>query len=291
MRLVSFSIDGSSPRVGVVGEDSAHIVDLTGPITAQGASGMEDVVALDGSVWPVVQELVGGEGLSLLPGHSIESVTLLPPVPRPSQMLFVRANYPDLEGVKPDLERPAFFSKLPSAMIGEGGTILLPAASTQPDWEGELALVIGRRGSHVAAEEALEYVAGYTITNDITARDIQAAGEPSLAKNYRTFAPLGPWLTTADEIDDPQDLDIKQWVNGTLFQDGNSRDMLFDIPTIIAFLSSVTDLYPGDVIATGAPAGIGRQQSPPVYLAPGDTLRVEVEGIGALTNRVAAAPV
>jgi 2-keto-4-pentenoate hydratase/2-oxohepta-3-ene-1,7-dioic acid hydratase in catechol pathway len=255
-----------------------------------GASRMEDLMTLDGPVWLSIRELIESGDTSGLPHHPVDSVTLLPPVLSPSQMLFVRANYPDLNGVRPALDRPAFFSKLPSVMIGEGGSILLPAMSSEPDWEGELALVIGRHASHVSRDDALQHVAGYTITNDITARDIQASGEPTLAKNFRTFAPLGPWLVTPDEVGDPHDLRIKQWVNGTLFQDGNTKDMIFDISEIIVFLSSITDLHPGDVVATGAPAGTGKQQDPPVFLKDGDTLRVEVEGIGALSNRAVTAP-
>ncbi len=290
MRLASYSIQQGSSSVGIVSDDGSRVLDLSRVLSPLGVRGMEDVVDLDGAAWAALLDLAGDASTPDLPSHSIESVRLLPPVPRPVQMPFVRANYPDLQGVRPDLERPAFFSKLPSALIGEGDTILLPPDATQPDWEGELALVIGRRASHVPRDEAFDYVAGYTITNDITARDIQASGEPALAKNYRTFAPVGPWLVTADEIADPHDLSIKQWVNGELFQDGNTRDMVFDIPEIIAFLSSVTDLYPGDIVATGAPAGVGKHQSPPVFLEDGDVLRVEVAGIGALNNPVAAAP-
>lgn len=293
MRLVSFASDRSSPSVGVVVDEGKArvVVDLFAPMSELGATRMEELVALDGPVWPSIRVLVEGGGTDSLPRHPLESVTLLPPVLSPFQMLFVRANYPGPDGVKPALERPAFFSKLASAMIGEGADILLPAMSSQPDWEGELAFVIGRRASHVSQEDAMDHVAGYTVTNDITARDIQASGEPTLAKNFRTFAPLGPWLVTPDEVGDPHDLTIRQWVNGTLFQDGSTGDMLFDIPEIIAFLSSVTDLHPGDVVATGAPAGVGKHQDPPLFLADGDTLAVEIEGIGTLNNGVRAAPV
>jgi 2-keto-4-pentenoate hydratase/2-oxohepta-3-ene-1,7-dioic acid hydratase in catechol pathway len=251
---------------------------------------MEELVALDRPAWPAIVELVTSGDFGQLPRHPLGSVTLLPPVTAPSQMLFVRANYPQPDGSIPELERPAFFSKLPSTLIPDGASVLLPAMSTQPDWEGELALVIGRHASHVSREVALEHVAGYTVTNDITARDLQASGEPTLAKNYRTFAPLGPWLVTPDEVGNPHDLRIRQWINDQLFQDGNTSEMVFDIPEIIVFLSSITDLHPGDVVATGAPAGTGKQQDPPVFLKDGDTLRVEIEGLGTLNNRAVAAP-
>lgn len=292
MRLVSFSLDDPSPRVGaVVGEGAAErVVELTEPLSRLGVTRMEELVALDGPAWRAIGELVAGGRWAHLPNHTLESVTLFPPVTAPSQMLFVRANYPQPDGSIPDLERPAFFSKLPSTMIPEGASVLLPAMSSQPDWEGELALVIGRHASHVSKDKAMEHVAGYTITNDITARDIQASGEPTLAKNFRTFAPLGPWLVTHDEVADPHDLRIRQWINDKLFQDGNTSDMLFDIPEIIVFLSSITDLHPGDVVATGAPAGTGKQQDPPVFLKDGDTMRVEIEGLGTLNNRAVAAP-
>ena len=291
MRLVSFAFESSSPLVGAVVEEGTGqvVVDLTEPLSELGATRMEDLVAFDGPAWPAIRALIGTGDTAGLPQHPLDSVTLLPPVLNPMQMLFVRANYPTLAGARPPLERPAFFSKLPSATIGDGANILLPAMSNQVDWEGELAFVIGRHASHVAREDALDYIAGYTITNDITARDLQAAGEPALAKNFRTFSPLGPWLVTTDEVGDPHRLGIRQWVNETLFQDGNTSDMVFDIPAIIAFLSSVTDLYPGDVVATGAPAGVGLHQDPPIFLSAGDTLRIEIQGVGVLNNQVMAA--
>lgn len=293
MRLVSFALDNSAPRVGAVVEQGAAqvVVELNEPMSDLGATRMEELVALDGAVWPVIQEIMENEGRhASLAHHSLESVRLLPPVLSPSQMLFVRANYPSPEGVRPPVDRPAFFSKLSSTLIGQGDSIVLPAMSSQVDWEAELALVIGRHASHVSKQEAMRHVAGYTITNDITARDIQVAGEPTLAKNFRTFAPLGPWLVTPDHVGDPHQLQIRQWVNETLFQDGSTSEMVFDIPEIIAFLSSVTDLYPGDVVATGSPAGTGKQQNPLVFLKAGDTLQVEIEGIGMLNNQVVAAP-
>ncbi len=293
MRLVSFTSIDSSPRVGAVVAVGfePQVVDLTGPLAEFGATRMEELVAIDGPAWSAIGELVNGGHLDHLPHHPLASVTLLPPGTAPFQMLFVRANYPQPDGSIPDLERPAFFSKLPSTMIPDGADVLLPPMAGQPDWEGELALVIGRHASHVSRDEAMGYVAGYTITNDITARDLQASGEPTLAKNFRTFSPLGPWLVTPDEVGDPHLLGIKQWINGVLFQDGNTRDMIFDIPEIIVFLSSVTDLHPGDVVATGAPAGTGKQQDPPVFLKDGDVMRVEVDGIGALNNRATSAPI
>ncbi len=291
MRLANYVSNGSSPHVGAVIADGTepHVVELTGPLSDLGVGRMEELVAIDGPAWRVIGEMVAGGELDHLPHHPLGSVALLPPVTAPSQMLYVRANYPQPDGSIPDLERPAFFSKLPGAMVPEGADVLLPPMAAQPDWEGELALIIGRHASHVATEEAMGCVAGYTITNDITARDLQASGEPTLAKNFRTFAPLGPWLVTPDEVGDPHHLGIRQWVNGTLFQDGNTSDMIFDIPEIIVFLSSIIDLHPGDVVATGAPAGTGKQQQPPVFLQDGDTMRIEIDGIGTLSNRALVA--
>ena len=287
MRLVSFA-HGGQVRMGVVVADGDRdiVVDVTAPLLDMGMSAMEQVVDLERGAIPALTDMLA-EGDGALNRISIEDVTLLPPVTSPSQMLFVRANYPALDGTIPQLDRPAIFSKVPSALIGDGGTILLPPMSEQVDWEAELALVIGRHGSHVAEEEAFEYIAGYTVNNDITARDLQAEGEPALAKNFRTFSPLGPWMVTADEVADPSALGIRLWVNDKLYQDGNTGDMIFGIPEIIAYLSSVTDLRPGDVVATGAPAGVGKQQTPPVFLGDGDEVRIEVQGIGTLTNPVA----
>jgi len=288
MRLLTFTIDGSSPRVGALIDQEAdrHVIDLSGPFAELGVGRMEQVVDMDGPAWGRLGELVETAGL---PIHPIESVTVLPPVTAPLQMPFVRTNYPTPDGVKPDLERPSFFSKLPSTLIGHDAEVVLPRLSSQVDWEAEVVIIIGRRAAHVPAEEAMGYVAGFSITNDITARDIQATGEQTLAKNFRTFAPLGPWLVTADEAPEPSGLTIRQWINDRLYQDGSTGDMVFAIPEIVSFLSSVTDLHPGDVVATGSPAGLGLHQDPPVFLKPGDRLRVEVDGLGVLANQVVAA--
>jgi 2-keto-4-pentenoate hydratase/2-oxohepta-3-ene-1,7-dioic acid hydratase in catechol pathway len=285
MRLLTFTMDGSPPRIGALAgpQADADVVDLSGPIAELGVDRMEQVVAMDGPVWARLGEFLASAGL---PHHPLESVTLLPPVTAPLQMPFVRTNYPSPDGVRPDLERPSFFSKLPSTLLGHGADLVLPRLSSQVDWEAEVVLIIGRRAAHVPLDEAMDYVAGFSITNDITARDIQATGEQTLAKNFRTFAPLGPWLVTGDEVPDPADLIIRQWVNDQLFQEGSTGDMVFGIPEIVSFLSSVTDLHPGDVVATGSPAGLGLHQDPPVFLEPGDRLRVEVDGLGVLANQV-----
>lgn len=290
MRLASFTTtDG--PRLGIVTTEAGGDVvrDVTEPLSAVGAARMEEVVDLDGPALGVLSGLLDSD-LGSMPAMPVSAVTLLPPVTAPGQMLFVRSNYPAPDGSVPQLRRPAFFSKVPSSLIGHRGTVLLPDASNQVDWEAELAFVIGRPASHVPEGDVFDYIAGYTINNDITARDLQAEGEPALAKNFRTFSPLGPWLVTADEITDPGRLGIKQWVNDELYQDGNTADMLYGIPEIIAYLTTVTDLRPGDVIATGSPSGLGRQQDPPVYLQEGDTMTIEVEGIGTLVNDVARGP-
>jgi len=285
MRLLTFTVNGSSPRIGALAgpQADADVIDLSGPCAELGVGRMEQVVDRDGPVWERLEKLSNTSGL---PTHSLESVTLLPPVTAPLQMPFVRTNYPTPEGVRPDLERPSFFSKLPSTLLGHGGDVVLPRLSSQVDWEAEVVLIIGRRAAHVPVDEAMDYVAGFSITNDITARDIQATGEQTLAKNFRTFAPLGPWLVTADEVPDPSVLVIRQWVNDRLYQEGPTGDMVFGIPEIVSFLSSVTDLHPGDVVATGSPAGLGLHQDPPVFLEPGDRLRVEVDGLGVLANQV-----
>ncbi len=174
-------------------------------------------------------------------------------------------------------------------MIAPGETIRLPgdAISGQIDYEAELAVVIGKGGRNIAVRDAMAHVWGYTIVNDVTARDVQMRhGQWHLGKSMDTFCPMGPWLVSADEIDG-RNVRVRCWVNGELRQDARTTDLIFDIPTLIATISRGITLYPGDIIATGTPAGVGMGFDPPRWLKPGDTVRIEIEGAGMLENRVA----
>ena len=183
---------------------------------------------------------------------------------------------------------PVVFTKAPSTVVGPGDEVLpFTELTRQLDYEAELAVVIGKPGRGIRPEDAWNHVWGYTIVNDVTARDLQQKHRQwFIGKSMDTFCPMGPWIVTADELD-ATDLAVKCWINDELRQDANTRDLIFDIPTIIATLSAGMTLQPGDVIATGTPAGVGIGFSPPRFLAPGDRMRIEIGGIGVLENRIA----
>ena len=181
---------------------------------------------------------------------------------------------------------PIVFTKVPECVVGPAAEVMLPiGVSNQIDYEAELAVVIGTGGRNIARSDALKHVFGYTIVNDVTARDVQMRHQQwDLGKSFDTFCPMGPWIVTADELDGSRTR-VRCWVNGQLRQDGQTRDLIFDIPTLIETCSRGITLYPGDVIATGTPAGVGMGMSPPQYLQPGDVVRIEIDGIGSIENR------
>ena len=245
---------------------------------------------------------INGDPLAGMPGGTPYSVTrrvisdarLLAPV-MPGSVLCIGLNYrrhaEEAGAAIPD--HPVVFMKMPAAVQHPGGPIVLPRTlrSDQVDYECELAVVIGRRCRNVSRQVALDYVLGYTCGNDVSARDWQmqwGGGQWCRGKTFDTFCPLGPALVTADEIPDPNALRIKTVVNGETLQDWNTSDMIFDVPELIAFLSGSSTLEPGTVIMTGTPHGVGAARTPPRFLQPGDTVTVEIEKIGALTNPVVA---
>jgi 2-keto-4-pentenoate hydratase/2-oxohepta-3-ene-1,7-dioic acid hydratase in catechol pathway len=285
MRLVTYREKehaDAAPRAGVLteqgvvdpnGADSGLPPDVLGLI--QGGS-----AALD-RAWAVV---------SSVSARPLADVTLLAPIPRPPKIVCIGVNYADhaAEAGRAIPRWPSVFLKAPSTVIGPGEPIVRPPTTEQLDYEVELAVVIGRRAKAVPRDEALACVAGYTIMNDVSARDLQLGkdGGIILGKNFDTSAPLGPSIVLVDELSDPSNLGIRTWVNGELRQDGNTRTLIFDVPAIIAFLTQQLTLEPGDVIATGTPAGVGLGMKPQVWLQPGDAVRMEIEGIGVLENRV-----
>jgi 2-keto-4-pentenoate hydratase/2-oxohepta-3-ene-1,7-dioic acid hydratase in catechol pathway len=221
---------------------------------------------------------------------AIESATWCSPVSWPSKIIAVGLNYAD-HAREAGFEIPAspmIFAKYPNSLIAHQQTICYRhSTSSQVDYEAELAVVIGRRVSNIGREDALGAVFGYTVCNDVSARDAQFADKQfTRGKSFDTFCPLGPWVVTADEIPDPQALAIRARVNGTIVQDSNTSEMIFPIAEVISYLSRVMTLEPGDVIATGTPAGVGMAKQPPLYLLDGDVVEVEVEGVGLLTNPV-----
>jgi 2-keto-4-pentenoate hydratase/2-oxohepta-3-ene-1,7-dioic acid hydratase in catechol pathway len=226
--------------------------------------------------------------------YALDEVRLLAPV-QPRKFLGIGLNYADHiaeSGMKAP-EFPVFFNKQSTCVVGPDDDVHMPRVSSLLDYEGELAIVIGRRCRHISEEEAPEVIAGYTITNDLSVRDWQLRTPTmTLGKSFDTHGPLGPWIVTADELGDPHALSIKTWVNDELRQDGNTGEMIYDCFQQVAHLSQAFTLEPGDVIATGTPAGIGavRQPFPEGLLKVGDTVRIEIEGIGTLENGVVEEP-
>ena len=213
------------------------------------------------------------------------------PVPRPGKLICIGLNYRDhaKESNMPLPEKPVVFSKFSSAVIAPGEPVVIPRASQQIDYEAELAVVIGRRAKHVSADRAYDYVLGYTAFNDVTARDFQFGdGQWQRGKSCDTFAPMGQAIVTTDVITDPHKLAIKLKLNGEIMQDSNTDQLIFGVPRLIEFLSQTITLEPGDVIATGTPAGVGFARKPPVFLKPGDEMEVLIEGLGGLGNPVVA---
>ena len=213
----------------------------------------------------------------------------LAPVPRPGKLICIGLNYRDhaAESNMAIPERPVVFSKFSTAVIAPGEPVVVPATSEQVDYEAELAVVIGRRAKNISAESAFDYVLGYTAFNDVSARDFQFAdGQWQRGKSCDTFAPMGPFIVTADEIPNPHKLAIKLRLNGKTMQDSNTDQLIFGVPELIAFLSETITLEPGDVIATGTPPGVGFARKPPVFLKAGDEMEVEIEKIGVLGSVV-----
>lgn len=275
MRLVTYVGDGTA-RVGV--RVDGGIVD----------AGYTDMIEL-------IRD--GREGLeraarALESGEPVEGARPVAPVPRPGKILCSGVNYASHKEENPDAvmpDEPFFFSKLPTAVIGPGEPIVIPRERTQADWEVELALVVGRRASRISEDEALDHVFGWTILDDVSARDIQFKdSQITLGKGVDTFSPLGPEIVTSDEIGDWSTLSLASFVNGERMQSTSAGEMLFSPDRLLAFLTEIVTLEPGDVVTTGTPAGVGCFRNPPVYLKPGDEVTVEVDRIGRLTNPVEA---
>jgi acylpyruvate hydrolase len=218
-------------------------------------------------------------------------VRLGAPIPRPGKIICIGLNYRDhaAESNQPVPEYPTVFAKYASCVIGPGESIVIPRVTSQVDYEGELAVVIGRRARDVAEQDALSYVAGYAPFNDVSARDYQMrTSQWTIGKTFDTFGPLGPALVTADEIADPHTLDLRVTIGDEVLQSSNTRHLIFTIPQLIAYLSAVMTLEPGDVIATGTPAGVGGARKPQRWLQAGEIVRVEIDRLGALENPVVA---
>ena len=235
-------------------------------------------------------ELRGNSGRLQAAMRPLDEVRLKAPLLNPNKIICIGLNYKDhaRESRLPLPEEPVIFGKYANSIIGPGEDILLPTKLTKRvDYEAELAVVMGKGAADVPEEEALGYVAGYTIFNDVSARDLQMRdGQWMKGKCLDTFAPLGPYLVTADEIENPDDLAIGLSLNGQVMQSSNTGEMVFGVASLVSFLSKLMTLDPGDIIATGTPAGVGFARRPPVYLKPGDLVEIAIEGLGILRNGV-----
>jgi acylpyruvate hydrolase len=223
--------------------------------------------------------------------HPLTDVELLPPLQRPGKLVCVGLNYRShvAEIGERASEYPVLFHKVATSLVGHRQAIVLPRVSRQVDYEGELAVVIGRRAKYVVERDALAYVAGYTCANDVSANDLEfRTSQWTSGKMLDTFCPLGPALVTADEVSDPGSLRLRTILNGRTMQDACTSDMVFSVPFLISYISSLATLERGDLILTGTPAGIGCNRKPQVFLRPGDRVSVEIDGIGMLTNPVVA---
>jgi 2-keto-4-pentenoate hydratase/2-oxohepta-3-ene-1,7-dioic acid hydratase in catechol pathway len=291
VRLVSFLRDGDDVgafevRTGIVIGD--EVVDLTDPAVGL-PSDMCDL--LEGGDDALARAASAEQSAAWR--ASLESVTLVSPVPRPRKVLAIGLNYrshvPELGREVP--EHQLWFNKQSTCVIGPGAPILIPRVSECVDYEGELAFVIGRRCRYVDRRQAAGVVAGFTVMNDVSVRDWQWRSPTwTMGKSFDTHGPLGPWVVTADEIPDPQDLRIRTWVNSELRQDGRTDEMVFSCWEMVEHLSTAFTLEPGDVVSTGTPAGVGFTFDPPKWLRDGDVVRIEVERIGTLDNPVATEP-
>jgi 2-keto-4-pentenoate hydratase/2-oxohepta-3-ene-1,7-dioic acid hydratase in catechol pathway len=300
VRLASFAIDVDEPlehaadfegrvrlegevRCGViVGED---IVDLTAP----GIGLPGDMVEFLRS-GPAALERAA-EAMNDAPRIALCEVRLCAPVGRPAKVLGIGMNYLDhiaeLGSEKPEYQY--WFNKQRTCVVGPNAQIVVPRVSHMVDYEGELAMVVGRRCRYVPVDRALDVIAGYTIMNDVSVRDWQRRTPTfTMGKSFDTHGPCGPWIVTPDEIDDPQDLRIRTWVNDDLRQDQSTKQMIFSCAEQISYLSTGFTLEPGDIISTGTPAGVGASFDPPRWLVPGDVVRIEIEKVGSLKNPVSA---
>jgi len=287
MRLISYrTADGE--RVGGRAPDGT-IVDLH----AASSDVPTDMLALleggDAALAAARAALEAGAGRAEC--RAPDDLQLLPVVPRPPKIICVARNYAEhaAEANLDVLETPNLFIRFAQSLIADGEPIQVPKVSEACDWEAELAVIIGKPGKHVAKADALGHVAGYSIFNDVSIRDWQLRKPPiqfGAGKNFDASGPFGPELVTSDEVPDPSALKIELKVNDEVMQSSSTQNMIFDVPTLIEFITKFTTLQPGDVIATGTPSGVGHFRTPPRYLVSGDTVRIEIEGVGVQTNPV-----
>jgi 2,4-diketo-3-deoxy-L-fuconate hydrolase len=308
MKLVQFRLkreEKAVPRTGALIAGGKAILDLAATLDGHGKGGWLpghtscEWLNIDGSVWSLVRsacevalaadDKTVAQWMKQGRVVALEDARLTAPVPRPGKLICIGLNYKDhaLEQGVPVPESPIVFSKFTTAIVGPEDQVVVPPACTQPDYEAELAVVIGRTAKNVSREKAYEHVFGYCAFNDISGRDFQFADKQwQRGKSCDTFAPLGPFVATREEIKDPHGLAIKLRLNGEVMQNSRTDQLVFNVPQLIEFLSASITLEPGDIIATGTPPGVGFARKPPVYLKSGDRMEVEIDGLGVLVNSV-----
>ena len=280
MKLLSFEIDGGASYGIAEGDIVFDVGAVLGPVHAD----LKAVIAAD-----ALDEAVAAKADA--PRHALGNLQLLPVIPNPAKIFCVGHNYEThrQETGRDKTDYPSIFTRFADSQIGHGTPITLPRVSTMLDFEGELAIVIGRGGRAIAAADALGHVAGYACYNDASIRDWQwHTRQFTPGKNFPGTGAFGPWLVTADEIADPATLSVTTRLNGETVQSQPTADMLFPIPTLIAYISAFTPLSAGDVIVTGTPGGVGAKRQPPLWMRDGDVVEVEIPGVGLLINRVRA---
>lgn len=281
MKLVSYCLNDGVPRWGVIVDSSNRYV----------ADGIDLTDGRYHSVREILQADAVDDIRAALPTaasrHLLHDVRLLPPVTDPQKILAIGYNYRAhaTESAQEEPTAPVFFARFSNTLVGADGHIVRPRVSEQLDFEGELAVVLGRGGRHISEATAMQHVAGYACFNDASVRDYQKESITA-GKNFMATAPFGPWLVTIDEIPDPSGLSLVTRLNGRIVQEGHTSQWLFSIASLIAYASRFTRLEAGDIIATGTPAGIGARRKPPLWLRAGDIVEVEISGVGTLRNTV-----
>ena len=305
MKLVTYSVNADAANLQLrtlgasVPADMLNCGVPTPGVLVPGADG-EEVVSLSSLGFRSVRNIIqsGEQALEDIrakvvnaPRLPLSHVTLHAPIPRPSRIFAIGLNYQKhADESKMAVQKvPTVFMKLASSVVGPDAPIVLPKISTQPDYEAEFGVVIGKPGYQIAAEDWKQHVFGYTIVNDVSARDIQlATSQWTLGKSFPSFCPLGPSIVTADEVPDPHALDISLTIDGETLQSSNTSDLIFKIPALIAHLSSLTPLEAGDIISTGTPEGVGLGRTPKRWLKPGEEVVITISGLGQLRNRTVA---
>jgi 2-keto-4-pentenoate hydratase/2-oxohepta-3-ene-1,7-dioic acid hydratase in catechol pathway len=278
MKLVSFSTADGKIRPGSLIEEANLVVDLT-------AAGYADTTAV------ISAGFTSTDKPAAYPAHRLADVRLHAPLANPPRIFAIGLNYREhaIESKLTLPSSPVVFFKMVPSIVGPGENIVLPRNSTEPDYEAELAFVIGKGGYRISASAWREHVYGYTIVNDVSARDIQrSTSQWSLAKSFPTFCPMGPAIVTAGEIVDPHQLAIGLSINGEVLQNSTTAELVFKVPELIEYISSITPLLPGDIVSTGTPSGVGLGRTPKRWLQPGESVTVTIEGLGSLTNPVVA---